>query len=107
REDSPKTLLVIDQAEELFTLAGTSDRELFLKVVEPRLAGDASLWCIVIMPSGFLTSFLQTEQSRLFRDPSGVGALNREALLEVIERPAIRAGYSFEPPSLPLRIAAD
>jgi hypothetical protein len=61
----------------------------------------------MIMRSEFLTAFLGTEQARLFRDPVAVGTLGRAALVEMIEQPARRAGLTFDPPTLPQRMAAD
>jgi hypothetical protein len=59
------------------------------------------------MRSELLTAFLGTEQARLFRDPVAVGTLGHAALVEVIEQPARQAGLTFDPPTLPQRMAAD
>lgn len=59
------------------------------------------------MHTEFLNAFLGTEQARLFREPITVGTLSRAALVEVIEQPANRAGLTFDPPSLPQRMATD
>jgi hypothetical protein len=61
----------------------------------------------MIMRMEFLNSFLGTEQARLFREPITVGTLGRAVLVEVIEQPARRAGLTFDPPSLPQRMAAE
>ncbi|MGH3934124.1 MAG: eIF2A-related protein [Pseudonocardiaceae bacterium] len=106
RPNAP-VLLIVDQAEELITLSGETERDDFLALLASALDADPRLWIILIMRSEFLTTFLGTEQSRLFRDPVIVGTLGRAALVEVIEQPARRAGLTFDPPTLPQRMAAD
>jgi WD40 repeat protein len=106
RPNAP-VLVIVDQAEELITLSGEAERDAFLSLLASALNADARLWVIMIMRSEFLTSFLGTEQARLFRDPVAVGTLGRAALVEVIEQPARRAGLTFDPPTLPQRMAAD
>ena len=93
-------LVVIDQGEELLTLAGAGVREEFLRLLESGLEADRQLWVLLIMRSEFLTAFLATSHARLFREPVTVGALSRTALFEVITRPAARAGLRFDPPEL-------
>ncbi len=106
RPNAP-VLVIVDQAEELITLSGESERDAFLHLLASALDGDPRLWVIVIMRSEFLTAFLSTGQARLFRDPVTVGTLSRAALIEVIEEPARQAGLTFDPPTLPQRLAAD
>ncbi|MGH3801738.1 MAG: AAA family ATPase, partial [Pseudonocardiaceae bacterium] len=104
---SAPVLVIVDQAEELITLSGEAERDAFLGLLARALEADPRLWIIMIMRSEFLTAFLGTEQARLFRDPVTVGTLGHAALVEVIEQPARRAGLTFEPPTLPQRMAAD
>jgi hypothetical protein len=104
---SAPVLLVIDQAEELITLSGSADRDAFLDLLAQALDADPQLWIIMILRSEFLTTFLGTKHARLFREPVIVGTLGHTALVEVIEQPARRAGLSFEPPTLPQRMATD
>jgi WD40 repeat protein len=104
---SAPMLVIVDQAEELITLSGEAERDDFLGLLASALDGDPQLWIIVVMRSEFLTAFLGTEQARLFRDPVAVGTLGRAALVEVIEQPARRAGLTFDPLTLPQRMAAD
>jgi WD40 repeat protein len=106
RPEAP-VLVIIDQAEELITLSGEAERDRFLDLLASALDIDAQLWIVMVMRSEFLTAFLRTEQARLFREPVTVGTLSRAALVEVIERPARRAGLTFDPPSLPQWMAAD
>ncbi|MGH3810866.1 MAG: NACHT and WD repeat domain-containing protein [Pseudonocardiaceae bacterium] len=107
RRPNAPVLLIVDQAEELIALSGEVERDRFLGLLAGVLDTDPRLWIIMIMRSEFLTAFLGTEQARLFRDPVTVGTLSRTALVEVIEQPARRAGLTFDPPTLPQRMAAD
>ena len=107
RRPNAPVLVIVDQAEELITLAGETERDAFLGLLASALEGDPRLWIIMIMRSEFLTAFLGTEQARLFRDPVTVGTLGRAALVEVIEQPARHAGLTFDPPTLPQRMAAE
>jgi hypothetical protein len=107
RRPNAPVLVIVDQTEELITLSGQTERDDFLGLLTRALDADPRLWVIMIMRSEFLTTFLGTEQARLFRDPVAVGTLGRAALVEVIEQPARRAGLTFDPPSLPQRMADD
>ena len=106
RPNAP-VLVIVDQAEELITLSGETERDSFLGLLASALEADPRLWIIMIMRTEFLNAFLGTEQARLFRDPVAVGTLGRAALIDVIEQPARRAGLTFDPPTLPQRMAAD
>jgi WD40 repeat protein len=106
RPNAP-VLVIVDQAEELITLSGKVERDDFLGLLARALDADPRLWIILIMRTEFLNAFLATAQARLFRDPVAVGTLGRAALVEVIEQPARRAGLTFDPPTLPQRMAAD
>ena len=106
RPNAP-VLVIIDQAEELITLSGQAERDDFLALLVSALEADPRLWIIMIMRSEFLTAFLGTEQAQLFRELVVVSALGHAALVEVIEQPAQRAGLTFDPPSLPQRMATD
>lgn len=80
-------LVIVDQAEELITLSGESERDAFLGLLVRALDADPRLWVVMIIRSEFLTAFLGTEHARLFRDPVAVGKLGSAALVEVIEQP--------------------
>jgi WD40 repeat protein len=107
RRPNAPILVVVDQAEELITLSGERECNEFLNLLANALDADPRLWVVIIMRSEFLTAFLGTQQARLFRAPITVGTLSQAALIEVIEQPAHRAGLTFDPPSLPQRMAAD
>ncbi|GII97344.1 WD40 repeat domain-containing protein [Sinosporangium siamense] len=100
-------LLVIDRAEELFTLAGEAVRGEFLTVLDSLVRTHPQLWVVVVTRSEFLTGFQESSHAHLFQEPLTLGPLGREQLVEVIVRPAERAGLTFDPPHLPGTIADD
>ncbi len=95
-EERP-ALLVIDQLEELLTLASREERNAFLTAVRDALRRDARLWMVATLRSDFLTGFLESGFAELVRDPAVVGALARDTLHEVIKKPAEQAGLTFAP----------
>lgn len=95
-EERP-ALLVIDQLEELLTLASREERNAFLTAVRDALRRDARLWMVATLRSDFLTGFLESGFAELVRDPAVVGALARDTLHEVIEKHAEQAGLTFAP----------
>ncbi|EPH46430.1 AAA family ATPase [Streptomyces aurantiacus] len=99
-------LLVVDQLEELLTLAGEHEREAFLERVAEALEADPHLWVVVTLRSDFLTEFLETGHAALAQQPVLIGALGRTELFEVIEKPGERAGLAF-PPALVARMVDD
>ncbi|MDQ3764358.1 MAG: hypothetical protein M3460_23135, partial [Actinomycetota bacterium] len=90
-------LLVIDQTEELLTLTGARQRASFLELLRGALEQDTNLWVVATLRSEFLTGFLQADFADLFHRPVIIGALDRAALVEVIEGPAAQAGLQFAP----------
>ena len=101
RHRSAPVLVVIDQAEELIALTDQGERVTFLRLIRDALQADVHLWVMATLRSEFLTDFLATEFGRLFARPVAVGALDRQALLDIIERPAAAAGVTFQPVGLP------
>ncbi|MGI5422186.1 AAA family ATPase [Actinomadura luteofluorescens] len=101
-----RVLVVVDQMEELFTLAGADQRELFLSALSAALGADSRLWVVATVRIEFLRSFLETGHAALFGRPIALGALTRAELATVIEAPGALAGLRFEP-GLVTRIAAD
>ncbi|KIF00828.1 WD repeat-containing protein, partial [Streptomyces sp. RSD-27] len=85
-----------DQLEELLTLSGPRERAAFAAAVREELARQPGLWLVGTLRSDFLTGFLEAELAFLVRDPVVIGALEREALHEVVARPGAAAGVSFE-----------
>lgn len=99
-------LLVVDQLEELLTLAGEAEREAFLERVARALEADPHLWVVATLRSDFLTEFLETGHAALVQHPVLIGALGRAELFDVIEKPGERAGLTF-PPALVARMVDD
>jgi WD40 repeat protein len=91
-------LLVIDQAEELMTLAGSSERAAFLDLLREAVHGMASVWVVAALRAEFLSPLLQQAGfAELVDETLAVGPLDRSRLFEVIEGPAARAGLQFAP----------
>ncbi|MFI8500817.1 NACHT and WD repeat domain-containing protein [Streptomyces sp. NPDC085524] len=95
--DARPALVVVDQLEELLTLSGPEERTAFLTVLRTALREDPQLWVVATLRSDFLTGVLEGGLAELVRDTMAIGALGREELYEVIERPAEQAGLSFAP----------
>jgi WD40 repeat protein len=89
-------LLVVDQAEDLLTQAPGPDCEAFLQQLRLALERERRLWVVAVLRSEFLGGFLTAGFTDLFHQPVVVGPPDRAALFEMIERPAARAGLSFE-----------
>ena len=89
-------LLVVDQLEDLLTLTPEPERDAFLALLRRALDRERWLWVVATLRSEYLGGFLTTEFADLFRQPVAIGAPDRAALFEMIERPAAQAGLSFE-----------
>jgi WD40 repeat protein len=90
-------VLVIDQLEEIFTVANSANRAVFISLLEEILASDSSIHVLGILRSEFLTDVLSSELARLVRQPITVGPLDRNSLFQVIEGPAKYVGLTFSP----------
>ncbi|GAA1440379.1 eIF2A-related protein [Nocardiopsis tropica] len=101
-----RTVLVVDQLEELVTLSGDRDRSLFLGALREALRGDRHLRVVATLRVEFLGDLLNGEAAELFTNPLALGALSRQDLVEIIERPAEAADFHFED-GLVEHIAAD
>ncbi|MGW6708461.1 NACHT and WD repeat domain-containing protein [Streptomyces sp. NPDC054956] len=89
-------VLVVDQLEELLTLSGPNERTAFAEAVRELLREEPRLWLLATLRSDFLTGFLEADLAELVREPVVVGPLGRDALYEVVARPAAAAGVEFE-----------
>ncbi|MCX4524264.1 AAA family ATPase [Streptomyces sp. NBC_01551] len=89
--------LVVDQLEELLTLSGPRERTAFAEEVRELLRREPKVWLIGTLRSDFLTGFLEADLAALAREPVVIGPLGRDALHEVVARPAAAAGVGFEP----------
>ncbi|MDT0330007.1 AAA family ATPase [Nocardiopsis lambiniae] len=93
---SRRTILVVDQLEELVTLSGDRDRTLFLGALRDALHGDRHLRVVATLRVEFLGDLLNGEAAELFTNPLALGALGHQDLVEIIERPAEASGFRFE-----------
>jgi hypothetical protein len=91
-----RVLLVLDQLEELVTLSGPAERELFLAAVARALAADRRLWVLATLRVEFLPELLGSGQARLFASPAALGAMRPAELVAVVEGPAALAGMALE-----------
>jgi WD40 repeat protein len=96
RDSRQRLLLVVDQLEELVTLSGDADRELFLAQVAGALAAQRRLWVVVTLRIEFLPQVLASRQPQLFAAPVALGAMRPVELATVVEAPAALAGFGFE-----------
>jgi WD40 repeat protein/energy-coupling factor transporter ATP-binding protein EcfA2 len=92
-----RVLLVLDQLEELVTLSGPAERELFLGAVARALVADRRLWVLATLRVEFLPELLGSGQAHLFAGPVALGAMRPAELVAVVERPAALAGMALEP----------
>ncbi len=98
-EDDAQLLLIIDQFEELFTLAGEEQRSHFLDSLLEALADPGTpLRVVVTLRADFYDRPLQYEAvAELFKAHSElVLPLTREEVRQAIQEPARRAGVRFE-----------
>ncbi|MBK8024700.1 MAG: DUF4231 domain-containing protein [Chloroflexi bacterium] len=107
REEWACLLLFIDQFEELITLADDTPRRQFIRVLE-RAAEMPRLRVLATMRADFYHRLVETQSlARLFNEGTySLSAPGTAALLEMITRPAERAGLRYED-QLPQRILED
>ena len=91
------TLIVVDQLEELLTLASDADRDAFLRLLDQTLEAVPTLCVVVTLRSEFLTDLLSGPFAHLFRKPVIIAALDRLSMIKAIEGPAELAGLRFAP----------
>ncbi|GAA3750267.1 WD40 repeat domain-containing protein [Salinactinospora qingdaonensis] len=101
-----RTLLVVDQLEELVSLSGERDRDVFLRCLEGALRHDRHFHVVATLRVEFLGDLLACQHAGLFTSPVAIGALDHSGITEVIEGPAEAAGMELEP-GLVERIVAD
>lgn len=104
---SRSTLLIIDQAEELFVMSGREERSMFLEIIRKALDNDKRLWVVATIRSEFLTKLLNEGYHDLCFRPVVIGSISDKDLFRVIEGPAAEAGLRFSPPHLVNRIVED
>ena len=92
-----RTLLVVDQFEELVTLGGERERAYFLDCLRRCLEQDPSVRVLATLRVDLLGRLLGTGHAELFQHPIAIGTLGRAQLAEVVEAPGALVGLSFEP----------
>lgn len=94
----PNVLVTVDQAEELLTRAGPTDKQMFLKMISSALGDESPLWVVATVRSEFLSSDPdRVGLAEAVDDPLVIEPLSRARLAEVIAGPAARAGLEFDP----------
>ncbi|WP_335989010.1 AAA family ATPase [Glycomyces sp. MUSA5-2] len=92
-----RLLILIDQAEELFTLADDEERSLFLRALES-IAKSPNAFTVLGIRSDYIDhcmtvpSLRETAQHRLFR----VGPMTRDQMRQAITLPAAAAGVRID-----------
>jgi WD40 repeat protein/energy-coupling factor transporter ATP-binding protein EcfA2 len=89
-------LLFVDQAEELVTRTGPKERSEFLELLRGALHDDSPLWVLATLRSEFLGASPERGIAEIIDDALVLEPLSRARLPQVIERPAQRAGLTFE-----------
>lgn len=95
--DWTEVVLYIDQFEELFTLSSEDDKQAIAKLLEA-IARSDRVRAIVTMRHDFYHKAIENQTlAELFRGTSfSLSTPKRDALREMIERPAERAGLGFD-----------
>ncbi|MEV5443948.1 AAA family ATPase [Streptomyces sp. NPDC052644] len=92
-----RLILVVDQAEELLTLAGDRERDVFLEALHDCLRREPSVRVLATLRVDFLGDFLATRHGALFRHPLAIGALGTAELAQAVEKPGELVGMRFAP----------
>ncbi|MGW5971223.1 nSTAND1 domain-containing NTPase [Streptomyces sp. NPDC055186] len=92
-----RVLLVIDQFEELVTLASEREQAQFLETLHACLRQEPSVRVLATCRVDLLGRLLGTDHAQLLQHPVALGTLNRAQLAQVVERPAALVGMSFAP----------
>ena len=92
-----RILLVVDQFEELVTLAGERERAQFLEALRACVEQDPAVRVLATLRVDLLGRLLGTGQAELLQHPVAIGTLGRAQLIKVVERPGALVGLGFEP----------
>jgi hypothetical protein len=96
-----RTLIVIDQFEETFTLSDPAERVRFVSTLldTADLASDRPIHIVVTLRADFYSHCWQhpTLPLRIAHNQCAVGPLDRPSLRAVIEKPLVLAGVRIEP----------
>ncbi|SFX68583.1 nSTAND1 domain-containing NTPase [Streptomyces atratus] len=92
-----RVLLVIDQFEEVVTLAGERERAQFLGALRFCVEQDTNVRVLATLRVDFLGRLLATGHAEICQHPITLGALGRSQFAQVVERPAALVDLSFAP----------
>jgi WD40 repeat protein len=92
-----RTLLVVDQFEELVTLGGERERAHFLDSLRTCLEQDPSVRVLATLRVDLLGRLLGSGHADLFQHPVAIGTLGRAQLSQVVAAPGALVGLSFAP----------
>lgn len=92
-----RTLLVVDQLEEVVTLAGERERTQFLEALRSCVEQDGGIRVLATLRVDLLGRLLCTGQAEIVQHPIAIGTLGRNQLAQVVERPGALVGLSFAP----------
>ncbi|MFH9469055.1 WD40 repeat domain-containing protein [Streptomyces clavifer] len=92
-----RVLLVVDQLEEVVTLAGERERAQFLDMLRSCVNQDPGVRVLATLRVDFLGRVLATGHADLFQHPVTLGALGRSQFAQVVERPGALVDLSFAP----------
>ncbi|MFG2954528.1 AAA family ATPase [Streptomyces sp. NPDC048291] len=92
-----RLLLVVDQFEEIVTLAGERERAQFLDALRTCVEQDPAVRVLVTLRVDLFGRLLVTGHADLLQHPVALGTLSRAQLVEVVERPGALVGLRFEP----------
>ncbi|MFQ3556669.1 WD40 repeat domain-containing protein [Streptomyces gramineus] len=92
-----RVLLVIDQFEELVTLAGEREQAQFLEALHACLRQEPAVRVLATCRVDLLGRLLATDHAQFLQHPVVIGTLSRAQLAQVVERPGALVGISFAP----------
>ncbi|MFD7505282.1 WD40 repeat domain-containing protein [Streptomyces sp. NPDC059850] len=92
-----RSLLLIDQLEEVMTLASDRERELFFEALNDALTRNSRFWVVATVRVEFLRELLDSAHADLFQNPVAIGAIGRSQLTQVVQGPGSLVGMDFAP----------
>ncbi|MFG3131906.1 AAA family ATPase [Streptomyces tendae] len=92
-----RVLLVIDQFEELVTLASEREQVQFIETLHTCLRQEPSVRVLATCRVDLLGRLLGTDHAQVLQHPIALGRLSKSQLVQVVERPAALVGMSFAP----------
>lgn len=103
-----RVLLVVDQLEELFTLAAPERRAPFAQALGAAASADEPWRLVLSLRGDFLGEFAALPEGKAFLSSVlALGPLGRAALEEAVARPLQRVGFTCDDAALPARMASE